>query len=204
MKILIEVPHTGLFPWQFVNAFPLMVTQSLAKGMEVHQEFRGNSLIYDARNTAVKLMLENGMDAILFLDSDMEPPADMLVRLAAHDKPIVSALAFRRVPAFEPCIFKAVDETAHIYHDYPKGLIRVEGVGMACCLIKREVFETIPGPWFWPGKFGEDIGFCIKARQAGIPIHCDTTMICGHVGSMSVGEAHYLTYRKSEQEAVKR
>lgn len=193
MKVLIEIPHTGIFHYQFVHSFPLMIVTALKKGIGIEYELRGNSLVYKAREEAVKNMLSKpDIDAILFLDSDMVPSADMLVKLVEHDKPIVSALAFRRVPDYEPCIFKKVEEKdATIYHNYPKGLIGVEGVGMACCLIKREVFENIPQPWFYPdSSFGEDLSFCRRAKGK-YPIYCDTELICKHIGSYEVGEEHY-------------
>jgi hypothetical protein len=149
MKVLIEIPHTGMFPYQFVHAFPLMMISAMQKGVSIEYELRGHSLVYDAREGAAQKLLESDCDALLFLDSDMMPTADMLMRLIEADKPLVSALAFRRVPGYEPCIFKELSNgDAEIYHDYPKGLIEVAAVGMACTLIKREVFEKITQPWF--------------------------------------------------------
>lgn len=188
MKVLIEIPHTGMFPYQFVNAYPLMIATSMKSGIGVEYELRGHSLVYDAREQAAKYFLESDCDYMLFLDSDMVPPADMLIKLIQHDKPIVSALAFRRVPSYEPCIFKGDME---FYLDYPKGLIEVTGVGMACTLIKREVFEKVPQPWFTPTALGEDLSFCKRATDAGYKIFCDTNMICGHVGSFEVTEEYF-------------
>lgn len=193
MKVLIEIPHTGSFPWQFVHSFPLMMVTAMQNNINIEYELRGHSLVYDAREGAAKYFLESDNDYLLFLDSDMMPSRDMLLKLIEHDKPIVSALAFRRVPDYEPCIFKIVkDERVEMYRDYPKGLIEVAGVGMACTLIKKEVFEKVPQPWFTPGKLGEDLSFCRRANEAGIPIYCDTNLICKHVGSYEVGEEHYI------------
>jgi len=187
MKILIEIPHTGMFPYQFVNSYPLMLATTMKRGIGIEYELRGHSLVYEAREQAAKHFLESDCDYMLFLDSDMVPPADMLIKLIEHDKDIVSALAFRRVPNYEPCIFK--DDK--FYLDYPKGLIEVAGVGMACTLIKREVFQNVPQPWFPPTEIGEDLSFCKRATDAGYKIYCDTELICGHVGSYTVSEEHY-------------
>ena len=192
MKILIEIPHTGMFPYQFVNSYPLMLATTMKSGIGIEYELRGHSLVYEAREQATKHFLESDCDYLLFLDSDMVPPADMLIKLIQHDKPIVSALAFRRVPNYEPCIFK---NDMEFYLDYPKGLIEVAGVGMACTLIKREVFEHMPRHWFMPEEgLGEDLSFCKNALKAGFNIFCDTNLICGHVGSYEVGEAHYRRF----------
>lgn len=195
MKALIEIPHTGMFPYQFVNAFPLMIATSMKSGIGIEYELRGHSLVYDAREQAAKYFLESDCDYMLFLDSDMVPPADMLIKLIRHDKSIVSALAFRRVPNYEPCIFK---NDMEFYLDYPKDLIEVTGVGMACTLIKKEVFEKVPQPWFTPTAIGEDLSFCKRATDAGYKIFCDTNLICGHVGSYEVGEGQYLKWRETK------
>ena len=195
MKILIEIPHTGMFPYQFVNSYPLMLATTMKRGIGIEYELRGHSLVYEAREQAAKHFLESDCDYLLFLDSDMVPPADMLIKLIQHDKPIVSALAFRRVPNYEPCIFK---NDMEFYLDYPKGLIEVAGVGMACTLIKKEVFQNVPQPWFTPTAIGEDLSFCKRATDAGYKIFCDTNLICGHVGSYEVGEGQYLKWRETK------
>ena len=188
MKVLIEIPHTGMFPWQFVQSFPLMMATAMKQGIDLEMELRGHSLVYDAREQAAKQFLESDNDYLFFLDSDMVPKADTITRLIEHDKPIVSALAFRRVPNFEPCIFK---DDMTFYYDYPKGLIEVAGTGMACTLIKREVLENMPQPWFFPTNNGEDLSFCKRATDAGYKIFCDTNLICGHVGSFEVTEEYF-------------
>jgi len=202
MKVIIEVPNTGLFPYQFVQMWPLMMFTAQQKGIDISYNLRMGSLIYDARECAAKKLLESDADAVLFLDSDMVPSADMLVKLVEHNKPIVTALAFKRVPPYTPCIFKHISKKeATVYTDYPKELTQIEACGMACCLIKREAFEKIPQPWFTPSNdFGEDLLFCLRAKQAKIPIFCDTTLICKHVSSYEVGEEHYASRLSLSQE----
>ena len=85
MKILIEIPHTGMFPYQFVNSYPLMLATTMKSGIGIEYELRGHSLVYEAREQAAKHFLESDCDYLLFLDSDMVPPADMLVKLIQHE-----------------------------------------------------------------------------------------------------------------------
>ena len=79
-------------------------------------------------------------------------------------------------------------------------LIRVKGGGLGCALIRSSVFERVEFPWFeWIDQArekmvvadayecrdafssgGEDITFCIQCDAAGIPIHADTRVACGH------------------------
>ncbi len=79
-------------------------------------------------------------------------------------------------------------------------LIRVRGGGLGCVLIRTEVFAQMEFPWFeWTdgarepldasdvyacrdvfSSGGEDINFCNAARNAGLAIHADTRVACGH------------------------
>ena len=159
----------------------------------------GLSLVYTAREEAAKAFLEGDYDALLFVDSDMVVPIDLLTRLVDADRDIISALAFRRTPGYEPCIFKTCNEQdAKFYLDYPKGMTEIEGVGMACTLIKRRVFETVPEPWFFPHKtMGEDLSFCVRAREAGFQIYCDTELVVGHMTLETITDRHYQAYREA-------
>ncbi len=203
MKVLICIPYTGyVAPTAAYSLIP-MACHARNKGVSVDMLPIGLSLVYTAREEAVKAFLEGEYDALLFVDSDMVVPADLLTRLIKADKDIVSALAFRRTPGYEPCIFKECNEQdAKFYLDYPKGLTEIQGVGMACTLIKQKVFETVPEPWYFPHKIlGEDLSFCVRARKAGFKIFCDTELIVGHCNVETITDVHYFTYQNSLKEA---
>jgi GT2 family glycosyltransferase len=154
-------------------------------------------LIYEAREQAAEYAVKEGYDYLFFLDSDMEPEPDTIVRLLAHNKDIVSAMAFKRVPPYSPCFYPKIEydgKEAKMLEaqDWTRGIAEVDGVGMACCLIKCKVLEQIPKPLFFPlPVLAEDLGFCLRAKQAGFSIYVDTTLCCGHVGTMTVGEGHW-------------
>ena len=199
MKVLLCIPFTGYVAPQAAYSLIPMACYSRGQGITVDMLPIGMSLVYTAREQAAEAFLSGEYDALLFIDSDMVVPADLLTKLVEADKDIVSALAFRRTPPYEPCIFKKCDlENTEFWFDYPKGLIEIQGVGMACTLIKREVFETVPKPWFFPHEnIGEDLAFCIRAKQVGFKIFCNTELICGHVSIETIGEDHYDSWRNA-------
>jgi GT2 family glycosyltransferase len=201
MKVLMCIPYTGYVPPQAAYSLPAMACYARSKGIEVDMLPIGLSLIYTAREKAAEAFLDGDYDALLFIDSDMQVPIGLLAKLIEADKDIVSALAFKRFPPYEPCIFKKCDrEGTEFWLDYPKGLIEIQGVGMASTLIKRKVFETVPKPWFFPEpKIGEDLAFCIRVREAGFKIYADTELICGHVTQETIGEAHYVNWMYAGQ-----
>jgi hypothetical protein len=198
MKILICIPYTGYIPPQAAYSLPPMACYARSKGIEIGMLPIGLSLVYTAREKAAQALIDDDYDALLFIDSDMVVPVDLVTRLVEANKNIVSALAFKRIPPYEPCIFKKCDhEGTAFWLDYPKGLIKVEGVGMACTLIKREVFEAMEKPYFFPMPvIGEDLAFCIRAKEKGFEIYCDTTLVCGHCSMEVINEAHYLKWRE--------
>ena len=106
MRILICIPYTGYVAPQAAYSLIPMACHARNKGVSVDMLPIGLSLVYTAREEAVKAFLEGEYEALLFVDSDMVVPPDLLIRLIEADKDIVSALAFRRTPGYEPCIFK--------------------------------------------------------------------------------------------------
>ena len=73
----------------------------------------------------------------------------------------------------------------------------VDVIGMGFCLVKREVYEKVPEPWFpWPTVSpSEDFNFCIAARKAGYAINLFTDVKLSHIGMLNVkpdGSVHTL------------
>lgn len=83
--------------------------------------------------------------------------------------------------------------------NWPKDtLFRVDGIGAACILIHRSVFERIgeqgSGSELWWSdlvidgrQIGEDLSFCLRAAKASIPVHVHTGIEVGHVKPVMLG-----------------
>lgn len=187
--ICIALPNAGHFNWQTVGSF---------LGLEVPPGFRfnfnimSNCLIYDARERMAEYAIQNNFEYIFFLDSDMIPPRHTIMSLISHNQDIVTGMIFKRKYPFQPCFYtKAhVDKDYNPYMEGPmepekwpsEGALEIAGCGMACCLIKTEIFKKIQKPWFFPlPKAGEDLSFCMKARKAGFHIFVDFGVDCGHL-----------------------
>jgi len=148
------------------------------------------------RNAAIA----NRKDAkwVLFLDSDHVFQPDLLTRLLAHNKDIVTPLYLRRGPPFDTTIYEEIvvghsAEGKQIcrWKHRPQikgehGLIQVAASGCGAMLVRSYVFETLKAPWFEDGQLRsdermEDIYFCLKAQQAGFKIWCDLDTKLGHL-----------------------
>lgn len=158
------------------------------------------TLIVNQRRDLAEQGLQAGATHVLYIDSDMRFPKDALDRLLAHDKPIVAAnYATRRFPIHSVAF--ANDETFETVTTEPDstGLQSVAAVGMGMFLVKREVFEKLPAPWFMIGYqpktgaySGEDIYFCRKARQQGfeVLIDHDLSKEIKHTGTLDYMHDH--------------
>lgn len=156
---------------------------------------------YDhARNQAVEHCLKGGFEYLFFIDSDVIPPRDAVLRLLNHKLPIVSGLYCRRSP---PHAVPVAIKNGSWYTDFPLGsMVEVDLVGAGCLLVHRTVFESVIGPranmgkkWFdWrvdtqalnPPQdvpaLSEDFSWCHLVRSHGYHIMVDTSIHCRHVG----------------------
>ncbi|GAI93114.1 unnamed protein product, partial [marine sediment metagenome] len=84
----------------------------------------------------------------------------------------------------------------------PAEMKRVVGEGGAgFLLVKREVFEKLPYPWFSFEKGGEDLYFCDKARENGFEIWADMSVLLGHLRLEPVGASQFLTQYQNTAES---
>src|SRR5690348_1014818 len=105
------------------------------------------SILPQMRAQLVTQALEHGSTHVLFLDSDMRFPKDTVLRLLAHDAAIVGTNYPRRSHPAVPTAETAVREFLYTEPD-STGTADVLRMGFGCCLIRRDVFEAIPKPWF--------------------------------------------------------
>lgn len=150
----------------------------------------GTSILPLSRQLLVQHAMERGCTHVLFIDSDMEFPPDLLLRLVAHRRQIVAVNCISRRPPYLVTA-RRNEEQVHTRAD-STGLEMVDSVGTGIIMIAIEVFKRLPPPWFhfeWiPEKWifrGEDYGFCRSARAAGyeISIDHDLSKQVKHVGS---------------------
>ena len=170
-----------------------------------------NSLVYDARETIAQKFLESEADALMFIDSDMTFHSASIEYLARHNKPFVTAKAFKRVHPYQPCFYSKLEpaENGEWYMESPveygEGLLRIEGAGMACALIRREAFEAIDPPYFFPKVgLGEDLSFCLKLKDAGVEMFLDTTIQFGHLAQVAIMESHFKEVYEANKHNAKK
>ena len=132
-------------------------------------------------------------DWACFIDDDQIVPANTLLNLLFNDRPIVGALYSSKRPPFYPMAFQKFDAATQLWVPYTWTALRngpsvrlVAGAGTGGMLIRRDVFDHIPKPWFHWGEFSDDLYFCQKATAAGYPIYVDTQTPIGHTTTINI------------------
>ena len=200
-KILICIPAMDMVATGFSQSLAMLQKG----GNETAIMFEVGSLIYEARNKLAKQAIAMGADYTMWFDSDMLFKPDTMIRLLAHDAPMVSGAYFRRSPPYHLVAFDECDAETRKWTDLPlpTETVKCGGVGFGCVLIKTEVLFEVAArykTWFEPfNGFGEDLSFCWRARQCGYDILLDPTITCGHVGHIVVNEDFYKAYAEEKK-----
>lgn len=207
MKILIAVPSMDQVPVQFCQSLAVMNKV----GDECGIAFQVGSLIYTSRNKLAMLAIEKEADYVLWLDSDMVFPPDVLERLLkVKDRgDIITGVYYRRVEPYHPVLFKSLeisDDECHFEdeRDIKKEPFEVAACGFGCVLTPTNVLIDVLakfGDLFSPiSGMGEDLAFCWRARQCGYNIIADPTFYLGHIGHYTVDKGFYEAFAKAKGE----
>lgn len=206
MRILIAVPtFENIMPDTFKAIYDLD-----KGGHECLFEFVRGYDCATARNRIAQLGIDRDADYILMVDNDVVLPKDTLQKLLEDVKDVCLGYYAHRndnnLYSGRTCICRIYDPGGGKYFNYPleseytasemktmrkngERKIQIHGGGMGCALIRTDVFRTIRYPWYdWVnyadanrGMLSEDLFFCERCHEYGIPIHTDVAAECGHM-----------------------
>jgi len=144
------------------------------------------------RNALAQACLDQGRDWLLFIDDDQVFPTGTLMRLLAHEQPVVSALIVQRAAPFLPTAYAGRDaggnyQTLDLRSVGSNNLVLVAATGTGGLLVRADVLRELGDPWFvYSEAFGEDLFFAQRLAEAGIPMLVDTGCRMGHVAPAAV------------------
>lgn len=195
MRGIIGVVHRSIgFPimWKYLSALDQPCPTSLvgAEGTDVAKQ----------RNDVVETMYREKADWVLFVDDDHIFDPRSLMRLWNRRVPIVSALIVSRKAPYRTVQlrWKGGNLWDQVSPSELQGnsLVEVDLVGMGFTLIRREVFDKIPRPWFKTGEetewgwMSEDAFFCWQAKRAGFSLYADCGVRVPHLAVMALFVNH--------------
>jgi len=214
MKVLVLSPIFIPEP-KWIRCVANMIALSWHFGLRIEKMAISERMVIDwAREALMEEALkdESYIDGkkfthFLWLDADHIFDPDLALHLAMYDMDAVSALYYARTGAILPVAYVPNENDPEGFRHYPileipPVLWEVGAFGFGACLIKREVFEKTPQPWFTVDyRCGEDFAFCRKARQHGIKFYVDGGYKIGHIGIAPViGEKEAKKYRETHPE----
>jgi len=196
VKTMIAIPCMDTMPSRFVAS--LMALKVV--GDPCMKYFGMNSLIYDTRNKIAQAAIAEDVDRVLWLDSDMEFEQDLMERLSARideGREFVTGLYVTRKEPIRPTIFRELriveaeegkKAVAPVYADYPRdSVFEIDacgfGIAMTTVRLLKDVTEAYGLPFTPVSAFGEDMAFCIRAKELGYPLWCDSSIRAGHIGT---------------------
>lgn len=211
-RLVINVPTHDQVPYSFAFDFANMLGYTVAAvgdKLDIVTNCVPGTYVHKARQQLIDGAWEMGTNWILWLDSDMRFPKDLVLRLMQHDEDMVGVnYSTRQVPPRYVTIKQvAMDDPNEkgslcATRKDSTGLEEVDAIGFGAVLMKAYWLEKMPEdkPWFWfdmdprnGNHIGEDVWFCRMARQdAGIKIYVDHDLSkeIAHVGGMEFRLEH--------------
>lgn len=203
MKILVVIPHNG-----HISNHTMQSVERIKDGDGLEFRFSTHpGSIYVADNRNDQCYNADGLlawpDAFLFLDGDMEFTLADIHALAARDVEICcGAYCFKEPPLagflvagnWLPGYPGMASRVPGFKSAETSGCFPVDWTGAGFLLVKKTALKRMAYPWFYhpvmpvplgAGPYlqkavGEDIGFCLRAREAGIKVYLDADVRIGH------------------------
>lgn len=142
-KILIGIPHRklGYFDW-------FMAFERMQKPPEYNIVMDTGRPLDVTRNVMVSRALNLGYDWVFFLDDDVYPLPDTLIKLVRARVPIVSGIYLSRAPPHAP-VARFERRSVPKEEFGQDELVEVDEVGLGCMLIHTDVFRKMGADLRW-------------------------------------------------------
>lgn len=134
--------------------------------------------------------ISEGYDALLTVEHDMVLPTNAVQELANTAGDVAFGVYLFRWGSFVLNAFEYIGERniGESLSLHPKkaraavkaGTVRVSGAGWGCTLLRRSALEAIEFPEEYPENPAYDIRFAQLAIRAGLEMHANFRVLCGH------------------------
>lgn len=184
-----------------------MITGDLARYTESMQAFEAlmsppgsfsawhtGVLIARSLNDAFKVVMDNPkMQWVWVMGDDHTYAPDTLLKLLDRELDVVLPLCLNRLPPMDPIIIDHEKQRMKYLEELPSsGLYKLkphETCGDAGLLVRRQVLEAIPYPWYDNRKSGamaaDDQAFVKRIKDAGFDVYMDLDVQMGHIGHIN-------------------
>lgn len=191
MKLLIGIPSLDYMHTDFVKSLTALIVRLKDDGVDFTVHIESGTLVYKARDSIASKAVNEGYTHVLWFDSDMVFTDDIFDALQFCGKDFVCGIFHARRKGYHSCLFKSLKlNDLERFEEYPKEPFEIAGCGFGCVLLSVEVLKAVFQRYkscFLPLKYyGEDLAFCLRAKEVGYKIYADPTAVVGHVGHIIV------------------
>jgi hypothetical protein len=197
IKLSILVPTRDMVHSHFAYSLSQLVKTTTEAGIDTYLYFDSSTILLNQREKLIEEAIKVESDYVLWLDSDMMFPSNVVLRLLSHNKDIVACNYMKRSIPMKTVAYTDLNNWDSWVPLEPKEeLVKVQGVGMGCMLMKTKVFQDLTKPYFefrykedtqdW---FGEDFILLDKLQKNNYEIYIDTilSMDIKHMGIYAFG-----------------
>ena len=190
MKTMIAIPCMDEIDVGFVES--LIALKHVG---DVTIKFLSGSLIYEAREQLAATAVNNDFDYVLWLDSDQMFKPTMMLDFVASDVDMVSGVIPARRPPYCPVVYKREGDKLIQMTEFEDRLFEIDACGFGAVFMKTEILQKsfeMFGTCFMPVKgFGEDLSFCLRAKELGYKMYADPRIDFGHIGKIVITKKDY-------------
>lgn len=184
-KVAVVVPSGDHVHARFMVCLVSLFQYSRDKGLDLVIINPRSSLIGTGRQIGADMALARNADYILWLDSDMVFPYNLLEELLNTGKDVVGCTYVKRHHPTE-LVHQEIEGGPAVGH----GVREVSRLPAGALLVNTAVFSKMEKPYFrcsYPGdgsEAGEDYWFCDRVRDNGgaIWLHSELSKQIGHLG----------------------
>lgn len=165
----------------------------------------------------LEIMWNSRFDRILFMDTDQYYPGDYLVKMVAHEEPVVAGWSVSRWPPYEIAQYnnagnKTVDGVTFPDYqpinqeDFPGDIFECDAVGLGAAMFDRNLIDEIDPPWYTDLNAAngtrllcDDFYFFWKLNKAGYKVTVDRDIPIGHyTNTLVLPSNRHLLYEADE------
>lgn len=192
IKLAILVPTRDMVHTHFAYSLTQLVKTTSEVGIDTYLYFDSSTILLNQREKLIDEAIKMEADYVLWLDSDMMFPSNVVLKLLAHNKDIIACNYMKRSLPMKTVAYTDLNDwDSWVPMEPQEELVKVKGIGMGCILMKTDVFKKLEKPYFefrfkedtkdW---FGEDFILQDKIQKVGYEIFVDTmlSMEIKHVG----------------------
>lgn len=191
MKLLIGVPSLDYMHTEFVKSLTALVIRLKDEEVSFDVQIETGTLVYAARDKIACKAINEGYTHVLWFDADMVFTDDILDSLMFCGKQFVSGICHSRRKGYHSCLFKNLDLN-HLerFEEYPREAFEIAGSGFGCVLIDVQILKDVQvhfGSCFLPMRsYGEDLAFCLRAKEMGYKLYAEPSARLGHIGHVTI------------------